>query len=78
MAATIFARVLLKRLQRLGDHILPERQSGFRAGRSTTDMVFTLSQLQDKRREQRKPLFITFVDLIKAFDTVSRKSLYKV
>ena len=35
-------RVLLKRLQRLADRILPETQSGFRAGRLTTDMVFTL------------------------------------
>ena len=41
-------------------------------------MVFTLRQLQEKCREQRKPLFITFVDLTKAFDTVSRKYLYKI
>ena len=78
VAGKMFAKVLLKRLQRLADCILPETQSGFRACRSTTDMVFTLRQLQDKCREQRKPLFITFLDLTKAVDTVSRKSLYKV
>ena len=72
MAGKIFARVLLKRLQRLADRIPPETQSEYRAGRSTTDMVFTL---QEKCRKQRKPLFITFVDLTKAFGTVSRKSL---
>ena len=78
VAGHIFARLLLKRLQRLADRILPETQSGFRASRSTTDMVFTLPQLQEKCREERKLLFITFVDLTKALDTVILKSLYKV
>ena len=37
-----------------------------------------ISTAAGKMQEQRKPLFVTFVDLTKAFDTVSRKSLYKV
>ena len=78
VAGKIFARVLLKRPQRLGDCILSETQPGFRADRSMTDTVFTLRHLQEKCREQRKPLFITFVDLTKAFDTTSLKSLYKI
>ena len=41
----IFARVLLTRLQALADRIHPEFQCGFRAGRSTTDMIFTVRQL---------------------------------
>ena len=59
------------------DHI-PESQCGFRAKRSTTDMVFSLRQLQEKCREQNKGLYITFVDLTKAFDTVSRKGLWLI
>ena len=74
----VFARIILKRLQKLAEQILPESQCGFRAGRSTTDMIFTLRQLQEKCREQQKPLYIAFVDLTKAFDTVNRKALYKV
>ena len=74
----IFARVLLKHLQRLADRILLETQFGCRPGRSTADMVFTLRQLQEKYKEQRKRLFTTFVDLTKAFDTVSKKSHYMV
>ena len=73
-----FARILLTRLQKLAERILPESQCGFRAGRSTMDMVFSLRQLQEKCREQQMPLYIAFVDLTKAFDTVSRPSLYKV
>ena len=59
------------------DHI-PESQCGFRAKRSTTDMVFSLRQLQEKCREQNKGLYITFVDLTKAFDTVRRKGLWLI
>ena len=73
-----FARILLTRLQKLAERILPESQCGFRAGCSTMDMVFSLRQLQEKCREQQMPLYIAFVDLTKAFDTVSRPSLYKV
>ncbi|XP_072050245.1 uncharacterized protein [Amphiura filiformis] len=41
-------------------------------------MVFALRQLQEKCPEQNKGLFVTFVDLTKAFDTVSRKGLWQI
>ena len=41
-------------------------------------MVFVLRQLQEKCREQNKGLYIVFVDLTKAFDTVSRKGLWLI
>ena len=74
IAGKILPRVLLNRLvpSIAADHI-PESQCGFRAKRSTTDMVFTLRQLQEKCREQNKGLYITFVDLTKAFDTLAGK-----
>ncbi|KAL0167122.1 hypothetical protein M9458_038966, partial [Cirrhinus mrigala] len=53
-------------------------QCGFRANRSTTDMVFVLRQLQEKCREQNRGLYITFVDLTKAFDTVSRQGMWQI
>ena len=74
----LFARVTLKRLQILAERVYPESQCGFRANRSTTDMVFSLRQLQEKCREQRQPLFIAFIDLTKAFDLVSREGLFKI
>ena len=55
---------------------LPESQCGFRATRSTTDMVFVLRQLQEKCREQNRGLYATFVVLTKAFDTV-RQGLWQ-
>ena len=73
-----FARVALTRLQSLAERVYPESQCGFRAERSTVEMIFTIRQLQEKCREQRKPLYIAFVDLTKAFDYVSRDGLFKM
>ena len=74
----VFARVILARLQVLADRIYPESQCGFRSQRSTIDMIFSLRQLQEKCREQRMPLFLSFIDLTKAFDLVSWDGLFKV
>ena len=38
-------------------------------------MIFTARQLQEKCQEQNVDLYMTFVDLTKAFDTVSREGL---
>ena len=42
------------------------------------DMVFSLRQLQEKCREQHLPLYLSFIDLTKAFDLVSRDGLFKI
>ena len=41
-------------------------------------MIFTARQLQEKCQEQNVNLYMTFVDLTKAFDTVSREGLWKI
>ena len=53
----------------------PESQYGIRSNRGMTDMIFVLRQIQEKCREQDMGLYAAFVDLIKAFDTVSRDGL---
>jgi hypothetical protein len=78
IAGKLFARVALRRLQVIAENIYPESQCGFRAERSTIDMIISLRQLQEKSREQKQPLYIAFVDLTKAFDLVSRDGLFKV
>ena len=74
----VFARVALTKLQILAERTLPESQCGFRRGKSPIDMIFSVRQLQEKCREQRKPLFIAFIDLTKAFDLVSRRGLFNL
>ena len=41
-------------------------------------MIFTARQLQEKCQEQNLDLYVTFVDLTKAFDTISREELWKI
>ena len=41
-------------------------------------MIFTARQLQEKCQEQNINLYMTFVDLTKAFDTTSREGLWKI
>lgn len=69
---------MLNGLQVLAEKIYPESQAGFTVGTSTTNMIFSLRQLQEKCREQRKPLYMAFIDLTKAFDLVSRSGLFQL
>ena len=41
-------------------------------------MVFTLRQLQEKCKEQHKPLYMVFIDLTKVFDSVNREAMWKI
>ena len=41
-------------------------------------MILTARQLLEKCQEQNVDLYMTFVDLTKAFDTVSRDGLWKI
>ena len=78
IAGKVFACLLLPRLRQISDIILPESQCGFRPFRSTSDMVFSPRQLQEKSVEQSRPLYVVFIDLTKAFDTVSLYNIFKL
>ena len=80
IAGKIMAKILLNRLNAHLDQagLIPESQCGFRKDRGTIDMIFTARQLQEKCQEQNVDLYMTFVDLTKAFDTVSRDGLWKI
>lgn len=74
----ILARVLSNRLLPLAESYLPETQCGFRPNRGTIDMIFSARQMQEKSREQNQPLYMAFIDLIKAFDSVNREALWRI
>ncbi len=80
IAGKILARIILNRLIHHLDllDLLPESQCGFRKDRGTTDMIFAVRQLQEKCQEQNLDLYMTFVDLTKAFDSVCRDGLWKI
>ena len=76
----IFSKIINAQLVQLfeGHQVLPETQCGFRAGRGTADMVFTLRMAIELARAKKFPLYVLFADLMKAYDSVSRVGLWEI
>lgn len=75
----VIASVMFHRLHtHLSEAVIPKSQYGFRKDRSTIDAIFNARQLQEKCREEKKDLYMTFIDLSKAFDTVNREILWQI
>ena len=69
----LWERILLDRLKL---HVkVDAMQCGFTSGKSTTDAIFALRQLQEKYSHKKKRLYHIFVDLEKAFDKVPRAAI---
>jgi len=73
----VFAHVLLARLEPLLAESRRPQQSGFTSGRSTADAILALRLLSDLHREFSQPLYVAYVDLKSAFDSVDREALWK-
>lgn len=73
----VFSRVindiLYDRLEAEG--LLPEEQGGFRRERGCPEMIFSLFSIVECRKRKRLSTHLAFVDVKKAYDTVSRSGL---
>ena len=58
--------------------LLPEKQGRFRPDRSTTDMMFVGRRLQEIEWKAGVSLFMCFIYLQNAYDTVGRALLWQV
>ena len=79
-AGKVLLKVVARRLSAYCEAkgLLPEEQCGFRPNRSNTDMMFMGLRLQEIGRKAGVPLFMCFIDLQKAYDTVDRNLLWQV
>ena len=55
---------------------LSDLQGGFRAGRSTLDQYFVLTEVAAMHKERGLPLYMAFIDVRKAYDRVWRPGLW--
>ena len=79
VAGNMLAKIMLIHLlKHVGDLVQPESQCGFRCGRSPVDMIFVARQLQEKCSKQHQDLYMAFIDLTKAFDTVNQNLLWNI
>ena len=74
----LFSKVLQKRLQKECIEKIDENQSGFIPGRSCVDNLFIIQQLIEKHMSHNHELFLAFIDLEKAYDSVPHSNLWKV
>ena len=73
-AMKVLERVIERRVRNIVK--IDNMQFGFMAGKSTTDAIFIVRQLQEKHLARNKELWTAFVDLEKAFDRVSREVVW--
>ena len=73
-AMKVLERVIETRVRKIVK--IDSMQFGFVAGRSTTDAIFIVRQLQEKYLAKNKELWMAFVDLEKAFDRVPRQVVW--
>jgi sorting nexin-29 len=60
------------------DEIIADHQYGFRRNRSTTDQIFYIRQILEKRWEYNGTVYQLFIDFKKAYDSVRREVLYNI
>ena len=80
MATTykISSNILLSRLTPYAEEIIGDHQRAFRRNMSTTDHIFCIRQILQKKREYNQAVHQLFIDLKKAYDSVRRKVLYNI
>ena len=69
----LFHRIINRRMLQLWP--LSPRQKAFRHGDGLGDNMWFVKALIDKKRQERKKLIMAFVDVAKAFDSVSHQSI---
>ena len=69
-------KIILNRPQPQAEDFIAEEQTGFRAGRSTTEQKFNLRILCEKYLHYQQNLSHVFKDFKKAFDWVWHESLW--
>ena len=82
IASKIFMAILNKRLYNWIESTgkLDPTQAGFRRDYSTTDHIFTITQIISNclYGQNRSKCFIAFIDFKRAFDTVKRDKLWEI
>jgi hypothetical protein len=78
IASKILSCVLVARMQVVQEKEGLEEQAGFRSKRGTIDGLFSTSLGLQKRKEHNLETWALFIDLVKAFDTVSREALWLI
>jgi hypothetical protein len=74
----ILSNILLSRLYPYIDEIIEDQECGFRRNRSTTDQIFCIRQILEKKWECNETVHQLFIVFRKAYDSVRSEVLYNI
>jgi hypothetical protein len=74
----ILSNIILSRLNPYICEVTGDHQCGFQPNRSTTDQIFCIQQILEKKWEYNETVLQLFIDLKKAYDLVRREILYSI
>jgi hypothetical protein len=77
-AYKILSNILLARLTSYVNEVTGDHQCGFHRNRSTTDQIFYIQQILEKKWEYNGMVQQIFIDFKKAYDSVKREVLYNI
>jgi hypothetical protein len=69
----ILSNILLSRLIPYAEEVIGDHQCGFQHNRSTTDHIFCIRQILEKKCEYNVAVHQLFVDFKKTYDSVRRE-----
>lgn len=72
-----YTKILEKRLRNQIELDLEKEQAAFRPNRQTNDNIYTIRSIIERKIEVGEKLYLTFIDLKAAFDTVDRREIWK-
>ena len=76
VAGKVFTHIILERLVSVVDGKISQTQAGFRKARGCADQIFTLRRVMEQAKVKKVPLYMCFIDLKAAYDTVKRSELW--
>jgi hypothetical protein len=60
------------------EEIMGDHQGGFRRNRSSTDHIFCIRQILEKKWEHNAAVHQLYIDFKKTYDSVRREALYNI
>jgi hypothetical protein len=77
-AYKILSNILLASLTPYVNEVIGDHQCGFCCNRSTTNQIFYIQQILEKKWEYNGMVHQLFIDFKKAYDSVKREVLYNI
>ena len=74
----VLSNILLSRLIPYAEEFIGDHQCGFRRNSTTTDHIFCIRQILEKKWEHNEAVHQLFIDFKKAYNSVRREALYNI